>query len=206
MKTIKSLLVCALLALTGNAFAQDFSFPFADVSIVPGETADLNVTFTSEVVPAGWQMFIYLPTGITIAEKDDDEYFIELSDAHHTKHIMEVMKTNDGSMMLVMTGGTKTYEMSATEGSLCSIRLKADATFQGEATAEVKKMAIADKSGKQYEMASDASFTITAADVTGISSLNAAENEAAAYNMAGLKVGKNYKGVVVKNGKKTIVK
>jgi len=204
MKTIKSLLICGLLALTSSAFAQSFTFTFGDVNIVPGETAALNVTFKSDVVPAGWQMYLYLPTGITIAE-EGDEPLVELSDVHHKKHGVDVTKASDGSMMLVMSGGTKTYEMSASEGDLCTITLKADATFEGSATVDVKKIAIADKGGKQYNMASDASFTITAKG-TGIDSLNAADDDAPAYNLAGQKVGKNYKGVVVKSGKKVAVK
>jgi len=202
MKTIKSLLVCGLLALASSAFAQSFTFTFGDVNIVPGETAALNVTFKSDVVPAGWQMYLYLPTGITIAE-EDDEPLVELSDVHHKKHTVDVTKASDGSMMLVMSGGTKTYEMSASEGDLCTITLKADATFEGSATVDVKKIAIADKGGKQYNMASDASFTITAKG-TGIDSLNAADDDAPAYNLAGQKVAKNYKGIIVKNGKKVL--
>jgi hypothetical protein len=206
MKTIKSLLICGLLALTSSAFAQSFTFTFGDVNIVPGETAALNVTFKSDVVPAGWQMYLYLPTGITIAEEgEEQEPLVELSDVHHKKHTVDVTKASDGSMMLVMSGGTKTYEMSASEGDLCTITLKADATFEGSATVDVKKIAIADKGGKQYNMASDASFTITAKG-TGIDSLNAADDDAPAYNLAGQKVGKNYKGVVVKSGKKVAVK
>ena len=204
MKTIKSLLICGLLALTSSAFAQSFTFTFGDVNIVPGETAALNVTFKSDVVPAGWQMYLYLPTGITIAEEgEEQEPLVELSDVHHKKHTVDVTKASDGSMMLVMSGGTKTYEMSASEGDLCTITLKADATFEGSATVDVKKIAIADKGGKQYNMASDASFTITAKG-TGINSLDAATDDAPAYNLAGQKVGKNYKGIIVKNGKKVM--
>ena len=205
MKTIKSLLICGLLALTSSAFAEDFTFTFGDVKIVPGQTADLSVTFKSDVVPAGWQMFIYLPTGIEIAQ-DEDEFLVELSDAHHKKHNVDVTTTSDGAMMLVMSGGTKTYEMSASEGDLCTITLTADATFQGSATVEVKKIAIADKSGKQYNMASDASFTITADDGTGIESLNAEDSNEPAFNLAGQKIDKNYKGIRIQNGKKTIVR
>ena len=205
MKTIKSLLICGLLALTSSAFAEDFTFTFGDVNIVPGETADLNVTFKSDVVPAGWQMYLYLPTGIEIAE-EDDEFLVELSDIHHKKHGVDVTKASDGAMMLVMSGGTKTYEMSAAEGDLCTITLKADATFQGSTTVEVKKIAIADKNGKQYNMASDASFTITAGEGTGIESLNAEDSNEPAFNLAGQKVSKNYKGVIVKNGKKAVLK
>ena len=41
---------------------------------------------------------------------------------------------------------------------------------------------------------------------TGISNVKAAATDAAIYNMAGQKVGKDYKGVVIQNGKKFVVK
>ena len=41
---------------------------------------------------------------------------------------------------------------------------------------------------------------------TGINSLNADNSNEPAFNLAGQQVGKNYKGIVVKNGKKTLVK
>jgi len=172
---IKALVVCGLLTLTSSVFAQSFTMSFGDVDIVPGETADLNVTFSSDVTPAGWQMYLYLPTGITIAEEDDD-YLIELSNAHHKKHGVDVTEVSDGSIMLVMSGGTKTYEMNATEGDLCTITLKADANFRGSATAEVKKIAIADKTGKQYDM-NDVTFTITARQHLTIDLVTLSANE-----------------------------
>ena len=59
MKTIKAIILCALLTLTSSAFAQDdFTMSFSDVKIEAGGTADLKVTFDSKVVIAGWQMFL----------------------------------------------------------------------------------------------------------------------------------------------------
>lgn len=206
MKTIKSLLVCGLLALASSAFAQ-VSMSFSDVTIKAGETAELAVTFESSVVPAGWQMYLYLPTGIEIAyDVLEEEYLIEKSDSHAKKHGIEVTKTSDGAMMLVMSGGTKTYEMSASDGDLCTITLQAADTFQGSAEATVKKIAFADKDGKQYNMEGDATFTITEENATGINSLNAEDSNEPAFNLAGQKVSKNYKGIIVKNGKKNLVK
>jgi hypothetical protein len=175
IKALKALFVCGLLTLTSSIFAQNVTMSFGNVDIVPGETADLNVTFSSDVTPAGWQMYLYLPTGITIAEEDDD-YLIELSNAHHKKHVVDVTEVSDGSMMLVVSGGTKTYEMNATEGDLCTITLKADANFRGSATAEVKKIAIADKTGKQYDM-DDVTFTITARQHLTIDLVTLSANE-----------------------------
>ena len=84
MKTIKAIILCALLTLTSSAFAQDdFTMSFSDVKIEAGSTADLKVTFDSQVTIAGWQMFLYLPKGIEIAyDEEEEEYSIALSDLH----------------------------------------------------------------------------------------------------------------------------
>ncbi len=59
--------------------------------------------------------------------------------------------------------------------------------------------------GKIYEIIPTVAPTATTA--TGINEVKTAQAEnAAAYNLAGQKVGKDYKGVVVKNGKKIIQK
>lgn len=60
-----------------------------------------------------------------------------------------------------------------------------------------------DNSGNNYEV--DITVKDTSTGINGISTDEADENEAI-YNIAGQKVGKNYKGLVIKNGKKTVVK
>ena len=172
MKTIKAIILCALLSLTSSAFAADeFTMTFSDVNIVAGQTADLKVGINSTVVPAGWQMFLYLPKGIEIAyDEEEEEYSIALSDLHAKKHACEVTKAKDGSMMLVMTGGTKTYEMSGNSGDLCTITLKASADFSGSSDVAVNKIRISDKNGVAYAMA-DTSFKVEA--TTGIKDVNA---------------------------------
>ena len=60
--------------------------------------------------------------------------------------------------------------------------------------------------------AGDSRWTLTAEEATptGISSIEngqlTIDNDAPAYNLAGQKVGKNYKGIVIKNGKKVVMK
>ena len=49
-------------------------------------------------------------------------------------------------------------------------------------------------------------FTFPASAATGISSLKVANENCAIYNLAGQQVDKNYKGVVIQNGKKFVIK
>ena len=217
MKTIKSLLVCGLLALTSSAFAQSVSMTFSDVEFAEGATsAELNVTFaTTDITEtlAGWQMTLYLPNGIEIplvydedTEEDVPAIALDTENTHKKSHSATLNATKDGGSLILVSGGLKTVEMKATSGALCKITLQNDGTFTGTANVEVKGIAVAGKSGTQYNGA-DASFTITAGgEETGINSLNVEDSNEPAFNLAGQQVGKNYKGIVVKNGKKAIVK
>lgn len=61
-----------------------------------------------------------------------------------------------------------------------------------------------DNSGYNYIV--DITVKETSTGINGISTDEAEEDGTAIYNIAGQKVGKNYKGLVIKNGKKQIVK
>ena len=174
MKTIKAIILCALLSLTSSAFAADeFTMTFSDVNIEAGQTADLKVAINSTVIPAGWQMFLDLPEGLEILyDADEEEYAIALSDLHKKKHACPVKKAADGSMMLVMSAGTETVEMKSGEGDLCTITLKASDSFSGTSDVAVKTIRISDKNGVAYAMA-DTSFKVEA--TTGIKDVNADE-------------------------------
>lgn len=179
---------------------------FSNVSIEAGKTADLKVTFESNVTIAGWQMDLYLPQGIEIVYDDDEEeYAITLSELHKKKHTCAVKTTKDGAKQLVMTAGTETVEMKGNSGDLCTITLKAADTFSGSATVDVKTIRISDKAAKSYSQ-DDTSFTITAGGADGISSISAADNNAPVYNLAGQKVNNAQKGVYIQNGKKVVMK
>jgi hypothetical protein len=68
----------------------------------------------------------------------------------------------------------------------------------------MKKVLLVAKDESKMNTVDEATFAITVGDATGIDSLNAADDDAPAYNLAGQKVGKNYKGIIVKNGKKVL--
>ena len=67
MKTIKALLVSALLVLAGTVSAQSFSITFADVNVENG-AGKLVASMTKDMTVDGWQMYLYLPGGGEIAQ------------------------------------------------------------------------------------------------------------------------------------------
>ena len=81
MKTIKALLVSALLVLAGTVSAQSFSITFADVNVENG-AGKLVASMTKDMTVAGWQMYLYLPEGVEIAQvydEDEEEYVADIT-------------------------------------------------------------------------------------------------------------------------------
>ena len=210
MKTIKALLVSALLVLAGTVSAQTFSITFADVNVENG-AGKLVASMTKDMTVAGWQMYLYLPEGVEIAQvfdEDEEEYVADItlsSTFHKAKHSCSSKKTTDGAMMLICSGGTETVALkSATEGELCTIGLKVAEGVTSQAVA-VKNVAVSDDQGVQSNQA-DTTFQLIIGSTGIVNIENDAVNGGVFYNLAGQKVSNAQKGVLIQNGKKVVVK
>ena len=210
MKTIKALLVSALLVLAGTVSAQSFSITFADVNVENG-AGKLVASMTKDMTVAGWQMYLYLPEGVEIAQvfdEDEEEYVADItlsSTFHKAKHSCSSKKTTDGAMMLICSGGTETVALkSATEGELCTIGLTVADGVTSQAVA-VKNVAVSDDQGVQSNQA-DTTFQLIIGSTGIVNIENDAVNGGVFYNLAGQKVSNAQKGVLIQNGKKVVVK
>ena len=210
MKTIKALLVSALLVLAGTVSAQTFSITFADVNVENG-AGKLVASMTKDMTVAGWQMYLYLPEGVEIAQvfdEDEEEYVADItlsSTFHKAKHSCSVKKTADNAMMLICSGGTETVALkSATEGELCTIGLTVASTVTSQAVA-VKGVAVSNDQGTQYNQ-DDTTFQLNIGTTGIINIENDGVNGGVFYNLAGQKVSNAQKGVLIQNGKKVVVK
>ena len=210
MKTIKALLVCALLVLAGTVSAQTFSITFADVNVENG-AGKLVASMTKDFTVAGWQMYLYLPEGVEIAQvydEDEEEYVADItlsSTFHKAKHSCSVKKTADNAMMLICSGGTETVALkSATEGELCTIGLTVADGVTSQAVS-VKNVAVSDDQGVQSNQA-DTTFQLIIGSTGIVNIENDAVNSGVFYNLAGQKVSNAQKGVLIQNGKKVVVK
>ena len=210
MKTIKALLVSALLVLAGTVSAQTFSITFADVNVENG-AGKLVASMTKDMTVAGWQMYLYLPEGVEIAQvydEDEEEYVADItlsSTFHKAKHSCSSKRTTDGAMMLICSGGTETVALkSATEGELCTIGLTVADGVTSQAVA-VKNVAVSDDQGVQSNQA-DTTFQLIIGSTGIVNIENDAVNSGVFYNLAGQKVSNAQKGVLIQNGKKIVVK
>ena len=201
MNKIKIFFVGMAALVCGNVMAQKITA--ADVTIAPGATADLVFSVESEAVAALAEFELKLPTGLTIDNKSAvaGELF---SDTHEST--VSTKKKSGNTYVLVMS--KEGDEFTAASGKLITLTMTAAADLaEGDYTIEMQKINLTNLKAEQINSAENETGTIkVTVAATGINSLNADDSNEPAFNLAGQKVGKNYKGIVVKNGKKTIVK
>jgi len=202
MKKIKLFAAVVAAMIYGNVSAQTITA--SDVEIEAGGTADVTFTITSETKAALAEFELTLPTGISIVfDEDEDDYVYELGSAMTVKTHSATIKQKESGAYYVLVMNTSGKEFKAESGDYLTVTLKAsDDAATGEAKMEKILLVALDES--KMNTVTEATFAVTVGGATGINGINADENDGAAYNLAGQKVGKNYKGIIVKNGKKVL--
>jgi len=213
MNKIKFILGCLTLFFASEVGAQ--SLTASDIEMDAKGEATLVISFESPVLPASGQFDLILPEGLSLKVNSKTgkvtgtkkgAAFADLEDEDDT-HIINITAKEGGDYFFLAydpDGG----EYQATSGQLMTLQVVASETAFETNTCELKNIKFVDLDAKTVGTFTDSSFTITVNGgvPTGINSLNAEENGGAAFNLAGQKVDKNYKGIVVKDGKKVIVK
>ena len=194
MKTIKNIMLAAMVLFAGNAMAQSLSA--APVTLTDG-TGVLDVQFESTEEMTGAQFNLTLPSGISIAYDDEEDdyiykaqkgYNVNFNDGKDAQTKIVIISRKNKNVAALTSGTTLiTITLSATEGAT------GNATISGITFA---------KSGASVD--GNADFNVAISASTGINALNADDSNEPAFNLAGQKVGKNYKGIIVKNGKKVM--
>ena len=204
MKRIFAIAI-ALIAVMG-VNAQSLSVD--NLNIAAGESGVAVINFEAPVDCKALQMTISLPEGIEIPyDEDEEEWGIEQGSLLK-KYSVDINKTENDYKFLVYKN-VKEPKFQDKSGDLLSITLNVAAgVADGVYNIAIKNIVVNDLESKPVAGFEDITFAVgVGVDVTtGINSLNADDSNEPAYNLAGQKVGKNYKGIVVKNGKKTLVK
>ena len=201
MKTIKNFMIVAMVMFAGNAMAQKLSAEA--VTIEPGGEANLVVSYESEKELTGAQFSVTLPTGVEL--KEENYEYVSTLGADQTGYQVNI-NDGDGCQIVIISRVSKKAPALVSGKELITLSLVAAADAkEGEAKATISEIVFSDK-GTAVKVDGTVDVTVNIGDATGINSLNADNSNEPAFNLAGQKVGKNYKGIVVKNGKKTIVK
>ena len=205
MKKLFFAAVCAFMSM--SAMAQDVKCFIDDVTIGQGEKKTISLNLTNgDTKFCACQFDVQFPAGITVEyDEEEEEYIASLTeDRKGSDHSLKMSKVGDNAYRaVVMSMGNKSFK--GTEGALVNISIVAatDAT-KGEFEGNIADAKFTPKSGTSVTF-DKVPFKVTIGDATAIKSVKAGvDANAPVYNLAGQKVNKNFKGVVIQNGKKMV--
>lgn len=211
MKKMKMIILCALLAIVGSATAQTVKMTVENVVIETGGTADMTVSLETAMTIAGWQMYLYLPEGITLAyeEEDGERYYdnaITLSSRHKRGHSCSITETTDGGWLILCYDPSKPTEIKDTNGVLATITLQATDDYYGSNVATIKEVAVSESDNTQTYMEGEVTFLIAEASTVSIRSVCGNDANAPIYNLNGQRLNKHNRGINIVNGQKVVKK
>lgn len=234
MKKFTLMMVAGLFALAGSVQAQELvPLTADDFEIANGETKDLAVKLNYELEAGadalcGANFSLYLPDGIILASFDDKAAQDAASAKALKKNVdvegvtdgawsadaadngfVSVKQKTDGGLLFVLIDQDDKAPFAKTIGAtLCNISVKAIADVK--ATAKIGVQGLTNVKDKSVGMVNGSSifgdcvFGINMA--TGINDIQTADATAPAYNLQGIRVNSNAKGVIIRDGKKMVVK
>ena len=183
----------------------------ADVEAVAGgETSYLEVTLNTENVAAisGIQFYFSLPENVSIAQswdEDEEAYVKDLSFPIAKKdHNVGLKETETGYMAYLGGDNSLSYKTATNVVMKLGVSVAKEAA-DGTYDVNFVKAAISDKSDPvvSYDVP-DFTAKLTVTGGTGINGVNADNENAPIYNLAGQRVNKAQKGIFIQNGKKSI--
>jgi len=200
MNKNKIMLMVATLFVACNAMAQKLT---ADaVTIAQGEKASLVVNYEATEGLTGAQFNITLPAGVEL-EFDDAETFDYVYSTTQKGYNVNIKDQNGYNTVIISRKSNKVGALtSGTELITLSLAAKADAAL-GAAVAKISGIKFA-QTGVSVAGNEDFEVAITVTEATGINSIEANAQDVPAYNLAGQKVNKGFKGLVIMNGKKVV--
>jgi len=204
MNKIKFMIACIATILSGNAMAQTITA--TDVEITPNGTADLVVSLNSETAAALAEFTLVLPQGITV-KSDEEGYFFEKGAIATRNGQVTVAKKADGNIYVNLRDESGS-NFKANTGTLITLTLQAENAVEGETTAELKDIIIADADAKQLNTETSATVKITVSNTTGINGISADDlKNGNVFDVKGQKVNTiQKKGLYIVNGKKKLLK
>ena len=214
MKNFKLMMMAGMMAFATAASAQKTCFVATDIEFAGEATqTDLVISMDYDAEEGTsvccWQFELYLPDGIEpIYDADEEEWLGEVSTETNTKRLakggLNITKKADGGYLVLGFDTKGNQPMVSTKGELCTITLSGSASIKDEG--RIVNSAISDQDNNSIDKGNlaDFIFNINGGPV-GINDIKAADATAPAYNLQGIRVN-NAKGLIIRDGKKMIVK
>jgi hypothetical protein len=172
-------------------------------NIEAGGTAEMKIDLTNPNDDITLVQFdMYLPAGLSIS-KDGDEYEVDLARTSYKKHSLDLGTSFDDFTRFLLWS-SKNIVLDGKSGTIITVKLKADATFNG-GTIQLKKILLVTPDEKEtkcdlYE------YTIGTDGIRGITASDDVTVDGPVFNLAGQRLQTPQKGINIIGGKKVIVK
>ena len=205
----------ASLELVADGVTTGDKFYLNDFEIKPGESKEIAIQFETENVSASdasqqmyvaFQFDIYLPKGLTVAQKKG-KYNFALNEDRKDDHTISSAMQEDGAIRVLGASLTNSYFWEK-KGDFVVFTVTASDDFVGTHEISLKKVMFTENSGKRTDLA-DVTSKVSDGDVNGIEGVVADGNKTfKVYTIDGKQTVKSdvRKGVYIINGKKMIVK
>ncbi len=225
MKKFKLMMMAGLLAFAGSAMAQGLKVISAeDVTLADDGTGviSVNLDYTTTETVVGYNFSLMLPEGIAADSKSGKwAPAVTLSDAIHpllydsnaddytasaTKAALQIKDKTDGGLLFVWIDQAEALPLLSLQGELMSIKIKAADGFTG-GEAKIYLAGVTSDKNVSLDLGNIADVTFSIIGTTvGINDVKSADATAPAYNLQGVRVNESAKGLIIRDGKKTIVK
>lgn len=189
----------------------------APVSIAPGEVAQVDIQYDSEIQYSGFQLRVVLPEGLSfegteVFDEDGEKsvVFGTLGNSCLASHFADIAINNEEGSPKFGTLFYKVFHPKAKmlkNGILCSFKVKADEKLAEESQIKIANALFValDNNKKEYHSSEmTATIDVKKKIATGINGVETeAQNTEAVYSIGGVRLNKAAKGVniVVRNGK-----
>ena len=171
--------------------------------VVAGQEFTLNVDLNNaDDAICGVQADIYLPEGLEFVLDEYDEPTVE--GGRSSKITTECALQSNGALR-ILCYSAKNYTYTGTEGAVATIAVKAADTFTA-GDIVMKKIVLSSYNNKKVAQIKPADFTLPVSIADAINGINSEIANGLRINAAGQAVNNSYKGIVIMNGKKVLVK
>jgi hypothetical protein len=219
MKKFTLMMVAGLFALAGNSYAEEVSVLTAnDITADAEGKANLVVSIDFETTETivGLNFSLALPEGVDI---DSPRDALASKQSTCAKNLGEIFPYQDEINWLTLAARSDGYlftfidqgsqePFTSTKGVVVTIPLKGlPSTF---ATGKIHSIGLSNAQSQGFvtwgggNTIADYEFAINVS--SGINDINATESTSPAYNLQGIRVNANAKGLVIRDGKKMVVK
>ena len=196
-----ALAVTMIFAGFASANAQE-TLTVDPVTVAPGEEAEVVVNYSSEEARSGFNMEIILPENLSFVgfvNEDMEEEWTALGSSALSSHVKVEDFTDEATMKHIKIVVFHAAKKNLKDGVLLSFKVEADENLPE--SSEIQFKGIRFNGGEYLE---DFVVPVTKGTPTGISNVETSVENAASFNLGGVKFGKS--GIRVQKGKKFVQK